>query len=169
MLYADAKVWLPEDLLLKADKITMATAVELRVPFLDHKLVEFAATLPLSMKIRNGRGKWILRQAMSGVLPNGILARPKKGFPSPAKSWLRLELRDFVNDTVLARGSACRRFFRQNAVESVVHRHQSGETNGYQDVWSLVIFEHWYKHFIEQSRPLKADRAVAAELLSTRR
>src|SRR3989442_855141 len=79
MLYADLKVWLPENLLLKADKMTMATAVELRVPFLDHKLVEFTATLRDSLKIRDGKGKWILRRLMGNELPPSILNRPKKG------------------------------------------------------------------------------------------
>src|SRR4029079_15904580 len=92
MLYVDAKIWLPEDLLLKADKMTMATAVELRVPFLDHKLVEFTATLADSLKIRNHNGKWILRQSMGKVLPPEIIHRTKKGFPSPAAAWFRHEL-----------------------------------------------------------------------------
>src|SRR5207253_4644790 len=98
MLYADMKVWLPENLLLKADKMTMATAVELRVPFLDHKLVEYIAGLPDHAKVSQNQGKWILRQSMSTVIPPSILHRPKKGFPMPATAWLRTELRDFVRD-----------------------------------------------------------------------
>ena len=152
MLYADAKVWLPENLLLKADKMTMATGVELRVPFLDHKLVEFAASLPDSMKIRGKDGKWILRRSMENILPASILHRPKQGFPSPTASWLRFELRDFVADTVLRSGSACRDYFRPRALESVVHRHWKQNTGGYQDVWSLVVFEEWHRRFMVQDR-----------------
>ncbi|MBI4475295.1 MAG: asparagine synthase (glutamine-hydrolyzing) [Acidobacteria bacterium] len=148
MLYADAKVWLPENLLLKADKMTMATAVELRVPFLDHKLVEFSASLPDIFKIREGKGKWILRQSMGTQLPPSVLHRAKKGFPSPAGAWLRFELRDFVRDTLLARGAACRQFFDAKATEGVIARHEAGKSDGFQDVWSLVVLEHWYQRFI---------------------
>jgi len=161
MLYADARVWLPENLLLKADKMTMATGVELRVPFLDHKLVEFAATLPDSMKIRGGSGKWLLRNAMGNELPPAILNRTKKGFPSPTASWLRLELRDFVRDTLLASGSASTTFFSRQAVEEVVKRHEEKKAPGYQEVWSLMVFELWHRQFILQ--PEHRHKACAYE------
>src|SRR5258708_9664613 len=83
MMYLDTKVWLPDDILLKADKMTMANALELRVPFLDHKLVEFAAALPGKLKLNGSEGKHLLRQAMKQVLPQPILQRPKRGFPTP--------------------------------------------------------------------------------------
>src|SRR5262249_34208773 len=153
MLYADAKVWLPEDLLLKADKMTMATAVELRVPFLDHKLVEYAAGLPDKLKVRDSQGKWILRQAMGTVLPLSILHRTKKGFPMPAQAWFRYELRDFVRDTLLARDSACMEFFDQQAIQQIVNMQEQGRLTGYQEVWSLLVFEFWYKQFIQESVP----------------
>jgi asparagine synthase (glutamine-hydrolysing) len=153
MLYADAKVWLPEDLLLKADKMTMATAVELRVPFLDHKLVEFTATLPDTLKVRNGEGKWILRNAMGNVLPPSILHRTKKGFPSPAAAWFRTELRGFVRETLLSNDSACRKFFDPQAVEGIVSLQEKGKFSGFQEVWSLLVFEFWHKQFIEGRVP----------------
>jgi asparagine synthase (glutamine-hydrolysing) len=153
MLYADAKVWLPEDLLLKADKMTMATAVELRVPFLDHKLVEYAAGLPDNLKVRDSQGKWILRQAMGTVLPPSILHRTKKGFPMPAQAWFRYELRDFVRDTLLARDSACLEFFDQEAIKQIVNMQEQGRLTGYQEVWSLLVFEFWHKQFIRESVP----------------
>ncbi len=152
MLYVDAKIWLPEDLLLKADKMTMATAVELRVPFLDHKLVEFTATLPESLKIRHGKGKWILRHSMGSVLPPSILHRPKKGFSMPATSLLRSELKDFVHDALLSRDSACREFFNPQAVEATVARQEQGKLSGYQTVWSLLVFELWHRQFIQESK-----------------
>jgi asparagine synthase (glutamine-hydrolysing) len=151
MLYADAKVWLPEDLLLKADKMTMATAVELRVPFLDHKLVEYIAALPDSVKVRGGQGKWILRQAMGTVLPHSILHRRKKGFPIPAGAWFRFQLRDFVRDTLLARDSACREFFDPQAIEQIVSLQETGRLNGFQEVWSLLLFESWHKRFVRET------------------
>ena len=153
MLYADAKVWLPEDLLLKADKMTMATAVELRVPFLDHKLVEYAAGLPDRMKVRQNQGKWILRQAMGTVLPPSILHRRKKGFPMPAEAWFRYELRDFVRDSLLTRDSACMEFFNRQAIEHIVNMQEQGRLPGYQEVWSLLVFEFWHKQFMRDFVP----------------
>src|SRR5215471_18045640 len=111
MLYVDAKVWLPEDLLLKADKMTMATGVELRVPFLDHKLVEHISALPDAAKVREQQGKWILRQTIGTEIPPSILHRTKKGFPMPAGAWFRTHLREFVRDTLLGHESACSRYF----------------------------------------------------------
>jgi len=164
MLYADAKVWLPEDLLLKADKMTMATAVELRVPFLDHKLVEFIATLPDNMKVRDGLGKWLLRQAVGNAVPPSILNRSKKGFPMPAETWFRYELRDFVRDTLLARNAACHEFFDRQAVEEIVSLQERGRFSGYQEVWSLLVFEFWHKQFIQDFGSAHAADGSVVEL-----
>ena len=151
MLYTDQKVWLPENLLLKADKMTMAAAVELRVPFLDHKLVEFTATLRDSLKIRDGKGKWILRRVMGNEVPPSILNRPKKGFSIPTASWLRFEMRDFIRDTLLAANSACSTYFERKAVSDVIDRHDRGKFSGFQEVWSLIVFEQWHRQFMEAS------------------
>jgi asparagine synthase (glutamine-hydrolysing) len=168
MLYVDAKIWLPEDLLLKADKMTMATAVELRVPFLDHKLVEYIAGLPDDMKVRQHQGKWILRQVMADELPRSILDRTKKGFPIPADSWLRFELRDFVRDTLLARHSACKQFFDPQAVEEIVSLQEKGKYSGYQEVWSLLVFEFWHKQFIEEFVPAQTTEESTTDLFAGR-
>ena len=161
MLYVDAKVWLPEDLLLKADKMTMATAVELRVPFLDHKLVEYLASSPDNAKVRGNQGKWILRQSMGTAIPPSILHRTKKGFPMPASAWFRTELREFVRDTLLSRSSACREYFSPQAIEGIVCRQEEGKFSGYQEIWSLIVFESWHKHFIETSEPAGPSRECA--------
>jgi asparagine synthase (glutamine-hydrolysing) len=143
--------------------MTMATAVELRVPFLDHKLVEYIATLPDNLKVRGGQGKWILRQMMGNVLPPSILHRAKKGFPSPAAAWFRFELRDFVRDTLLARHSACREFFSPQAIEEIVGRQGRGKISGFQEVWSLLVFEFWHKHFIEEFVPAHVSETSPVE------
>lgn len=156
MLYVDTKVWLPEDLLLKADKMTMATAVELRVPFLDHKLVEYLAAAPDTAKVRGNQGKWMLRQAMGSVLPPSILNRSKKGFPMPAGAWFRTDLRDFVRDTLLSSDAACRQYFNGQAIEEIVRRQEEGKISGYQEVWSLIVFENWHKYFIDEFAPAAA-------------
>jgi asparagine synthase (glutamine-hydrolysing) len=161
MLYVDAKVWLPEDLLLKADKMTMATAVELRVPFLDHKLVEHIAALPDDAKVRGQEGKWILRQTIGTEIPPSILQRSKKGFPMPAGAWFRTHLREFVRDTLLGHDSACGRYFDRQAIEDIVDLQEKGKFSGYQEVWSLVVFDQWHKQFIEECDTADASHTTA--------
>jgi asparagine synthase (glutamine-hydrolysing) len=153
MLYVDSKVWLPDDLLLKADKMTMANALELRVPFLDHKLVEFAAQLPASAKLAGGIGKALLRRIMKGVLPDSILHRAKKGFPVPTMGWLRGPLKEFTRETLLASDSACLRHFPPQVLREIVEQHESG-TDRQQELWTLLVFEHWHRAFVApQARP----------------
>jgi asparagine synthase (glutamine-hydrolysing) len=157
MLYVDAKVWLPDDLLIKADKMTMANGLELRVPFLDHKLVEFAASLPNSSKIQGKGGKTLLRSAMRGVLPDAIIDRPKKGFPVPIGSWLRTTLRQFTHDHLLARESACSRYFDRDETARLVREHEQAGLDRSQEIWTLLVFEFWHRHFIENHpRPAAA-------------
>jgi asparagine synthase (glutamine-hydrolysing) len=156
MLYVDAKVWLPDDLLIKADKMTMANSLELRVPFLDHKLVEFAATLPNASKIQGKGGKTLLRSAMRGILPDTIIDRPKKGFPIPIGSWLRSSLRQFTRDHLLARDSACSRYVDRDETARLVEEHQQGVADRSQEIWTLLVFEFWHRHFID-NHPRPAD------------
>jgi len=144
--------------------MTMATAVELRVPFLDHKLLEYVAGLPDSMKVRGNQGKWILRKVMGNVLPPSILHRTKKGFPNPAASWLRHDLRELVRDTLLARTSACGQFFDPQAIEQIVNLHERGKFSEYQEVWSLLVFECWHKQFIGELVPAHAFQQSAIEV-----
>src|SRR5205085_5001583 len=107
LLYADTKTYLHE-LLMKQDQMSMAASIESRVPFLDHKLVEFTARMPPEMKIRGGTTKWILREAMRGILPAEILNRPKMGFPVPVGQWLRGEFKDVVDEYVLGKRTLAR-------------------------------------------------------------
>jgi asparagine synthase (glutamine-hydrolysing) len=148
MLYQDLKIWLPDNLLMKADKMTMATGLELRVPFLDHRLVEFAFTLPQTLKIQNGQGKLLLRRAMADVLPENILTRPKQGFPVPTEFWLRSQLRDLVRDSLLGQDSACRQFFSLPALKEIIAENEAKVAWRHQDIWTLLVFEFWYRIFI---------------------
>jgi asparagine synthase (glutamine-hydrolysing) len=148
MLYVDTKVWLPDDLLLKADKMTMANGLELRVPFLDHKLVEFAASVPDASKLTRTNGKKLLREAMHGVLPPAILERPKKGFPLPLASWLRGPLRQFARDHLLDPASACNSYVDRAEVKRIVEQHEQGRTDRSQEIWSLLVFHFWHSSFI---------------------
>src|SRR5262249_19108717 len=150
MLYVDTKVWLPDDLLIKADKMTMATGLELRVPFLDHKLVEFAATLPDGLKLGRQGGKALLRQAMRHVLPPAILGRSKKGFPTPIASWLRSPLRVFAREALLDPDSGCSQYLDRRALRQIVEDNEQGRVDRCQEVWTLLIFEFWHRLFIDR-------------------
>jgi asparagine synthase (glutamine-hydrolysing) len=151
MLYVDTRIWLPDDLLLKADKMTMANAIELRVPFLDHRMVEFAATLPAASKLHKGTGKALLRRTMAYDLPPTILKRPKKGFPNPLAPWLKTELRSMVHDALLSRGSAVRDFMNMETVRKVVEQHEQGRFDRSQEIWTLLVFEFWHRVFMNRS------------------
>jgi asparagine synthase (glutamine-hydrolysing) len=151
MLYADTRIWLPDDLLLKADKMTMGNAIELRVPFLDHRMVEYAATLPAASKLDKGIGKVLLRQSMANDLPPAILNRPKKGFPVPISPWLKTELRSMVHDALLSRGSAVRDYMNAKTVEKVVRQHELGPIDRSQEIWTLLVFEYWHRVFMNRT------------------
>lgn len=148
MLYVDAKTWLPDELLVKADRMTMASSQELRVPFLDHRLVELTASLPQRLKVANGEGKVLLRRAMAGTVPRPILDRGKRGFPVPTVPMLR-RLQGFTRDLLLDPGSACRGWFDAGALERLLNEHQSGRRQRDQEIWSLLVLEMWHAVFLD--------------------
>ena len=160
MLYLDSNVWLPDDLLMKADKMTMATAVELRVPLLDHKLVEFAWSLPDHFKLRNGEGKYLLRRAVRGRIPDAILDRPKKGFATPTAAWLRRTLAPLLRDALLdGRALGVGRFHRP-VIERLLGEHQAGQDRS-PELWSLLCRELWHAR-LRDVAPL-AEESLRAE------
>jgi asparagine synthase (glutamine-hydrolysing) len=148
MLYVDTKTWLPDDLLIKADRMTMANSVELRVPFLDHKLLEFAARLPGNQKIRGFQMKYLLKKALANHVPVEILRRRKEGFPNPSASWLAHDLRDMVADILLDSKSVARGYFRRSAVEELIKRN-SLSVRYTPEVFSLVVLELWHRTFVD--------------------
>jgi asparagine synthase (glutamine-hydrolysing) len=155
LLYVDAKIYLHE-LLMKQDQMSMAASIESRVPFLDHKLVEFSYRLPENMKLRNGwTTKYVLRQAMSGILPSDILHRSKMGFPVPLGRWFRGGYRHIVNEYLLSQRTIGRGIFNPDAVRSLVARHQQGENHS-QRIWSLMSLEIWMRCFLDGERPLSS-------------
>jgi asparagine synthase (glutamine-hydrolysing) len=159
MLYLDTKTWLPDDLLVKADKITMANSLELRVPLLDHAVLEFAASLPPEYKIRNGQTKRALKAVFSKVLPEQILTRKKAGFPVPYDSWLRSKFRDGVLDILLSDRALSRGYFRKNAIQGLLFSHQrSGKYP--KEVFSLLVLELWHQSFIDQNQVGSERRCV---------
>lgn len=149
MLYVDTKTSLPDDLLLKADKMTMANSIELRVPLLDHKLLEFAATLPENFKVRGFTTKYIMKRALRHRVPAEILHRKKAGFPVPYESWLRTELRDWTLGILLDRETLSRGYFNRECIESIIK--QDAQTGRYsKEILSLVSLELWHRAFLDR-------------------
>jgi asparagine synthase (glutamine-hydrolysing) len=148
LLYVDAKTYLHE-LLMKQDQMSMAASLESRVPFLDHRLVEFTARLPERMKLRRMTTKYVLRRGMKGVLPEPILKRPKMGFPVPVGAWFRGAYRSVIDDYALGERSRDRGVFDPAFVGALVAEHQSGARDHSQRLWSLVNFEMWARQFID--------------------
>ncbi|MBI5584177.1 MAG: asparagine synthase (glutamine-hydrolyzing) [Deltaproteobacteria bacterium] len=146
MLYVDTKSWLPDDLLVKADKMTMATSVELRVPWLDFQVLEFAAALPQEFKVSGWKTKRILKAALQDVVPPEIIHRKKTGLPVPYERWLRSELRDFVHDTLLGRESRLYDYFHRPAVQRLLERYQAGEGLA-KEVFCLIVLQLWFGQF----------------------
>jgi asparagine synthase (glutamine-hydrolysing) len=146
LLYVDIKTYLHE-LLMKQDQMSMAASVESRVPFLDYKLVELSAKMPTKMKIRGGETKWILREAMKGILPDEIINRPKMGFPVPLENWLRIEFTDYVDEYILSERVLQRGIFNADFVRALVARHRAGEDHT-RRLFFLINFEMWHRQFI---------------------
>jgi asparagine synthase (glutamine-hydrolysing) len=148
LLYADTKTYLHE-LLMKQDQMSMAASIESRVPFLDHKLVEYTARLPERMKLRGWTTKYILRRSMEGVLPREILRRRKMGFPVPVGAWFRGQYRSVIDEYVLSERTLERGLFDPAFVRNLVEQHQAGAENHSERLWSLVNFEIWQRRFID--------------------
>ncbi len=149
LLYADMKTYLVE-LLMKQDQMSMAASVESRVPFLDHKLVEFAVSLPDSWKLSGLTTKRVLREAMKGVLPPSILNRPKMGFPVPLRSWLRGDWNTVAADVLLDARSRQRGVIDPVGVEALLRDHAAARVDATDRIWSLLNLELWFRTFIDK-------------------
>jgi asparagine synthase (glutamine-hydrolysing) len=167
MSYVDMTTWLPDDLLIKADRMSMATSLELRVPFLDHKVVEFAARLPLDLKIRGGVNKYLLKRFIGKDLPPEIVNRPKAGFPVPKKAWFRGDLAGFAREALLASDRAARHFFPAVELERLLAVHQRRDCSD--QIYALLVFNEWHRAFMSASasagtNPLPATKVVSSAL-----
>jgi len=144
-LWFDQSYYLPDDILTKTDRMSMAHSLEVRPPFLDHRIVEFAATLPASLKIRGSRQKFLLKELMKGKLPPSVLSRKKVGFDIPAHEWLRGPLRSMLVETVTAGAREHAGLFHPAAIDAVMQRHLAKRANlGYQ-LWGLLVLFLWMK------------------------
>lgn len=150
MLYVDTKTWLPDDLLIKADKMTMANSIELRVPLLDHKILEFAASLPPGLKVRGFVTKYIAKRALASRVPREIVRRKKSGFPVPYALWLRRDLERWVRSILLEKRTVERDLFHKAAVEQLLFANlRTGRFS--KEVFSLLILELWHRRFIDHA------------------
>ncbi|HET8654093.1 MAG TPA: asparagine synthase (glutamine-hydrolyzing) [Longimicrobiaceae bacterium] len=156
--YQELQLRLPELLLMRVDKITMSTSIEARVPFLDHRLVEFTAHVPSAMKIRGGRTKHILKHAVRDLLPADVIDRKKQGFSAPVKEWFRGELAGYARRSILESRLRERDLFDYDVVSNMLEMHRTGRRNYDTLLWSLVNLSQWYDGWIA-SEP---ERALAA-------
>jgi asparagine synthase (glutamine-hydrolysing) len=142
MTLVDIMTYLPGDILTKVDRTTMATSLEARVPLLDHALVEFAASLPSALKMRDGTGKWLLRRAIAGLVPSRVLEKPKKGFSLPLGRWFREDLRHRVSGLLHA-DARIHEYVDRTAIRRLATEHLSGRRDQSGIIWRFLMLELW--------------------------
>jgi asparagine synthase (glutamine-hydrolysing) len=164
---ADQSYYLPDDILYKTDRMSMAHSLEVRPPFLDHRIVEFAASLPEGFKIRGITQKLILKELMRHKLPRMVTKRPKVGFDIPAHDWFRGALRSLLLDTVTTAAVKATGIFDWRAIQGLIRDHMERRINAGYHLWGLLTLFLWMKRWGIESRPwpeaapLKADRVLA--------
>ena len=144
--YLDAGIYLPDDILVKVDRMSMAHSLEVRVPLLDNYVADFVATLPPDLRLHRLTKKYLLRRALEGLLPPQILQRGKRGFNVPVARWLRGELRDLVSDYLSPTAVRRQDYFDPAVVDDIVRRHQSGRADYSRNLWGLLMFCLWSEH-----------------------
>jgi asparagine synthase (glutamine-hydrolysing) len=147
--YLDLKTWLPGDILTKVDRASMAHALEVRVPLLDHPLVEWLASLPPTFKLQGREGKYLFKKALEPYLPADTLYRPKMGFSVPLAAWFRGPLKERVRHAVLGAGLADSGIFDRSFLQRLVDQHQSGVRDHSVPLWSLLMFEAFQRNVLD--------------------
>jgi asparagine synthase (glutamine-hydrolysing) len=166
MMLTDLSHYLPDDILVKLDRASMANGLEARVPLLDHRVVEFAWRLPLRFKIRNGTGKWILRKILYDYVPRNLLDRPKMGFAAPINRWLRGPLRPWAEELLSESRLAKDGLLNPDPIRAHWRRHLSGERNGQDFLWNVLVFQDWLRHNASARTHRDLPTAVAAAAAS---
>jgi asparagine synthase (glutamine-hydrolysing) len=147
--YIDFKTYLVDDILVKVDRASMANSLEVRVPLLDHHLVELVARMPSNLKLKGRESKYILKKLAADFLPAEVLKRPKMGFSMPVKEWLRGELRPVVEDCLLGSRFKDRGLFETKFVGQLWKRHQSGFCDFSRPLWALLMFDLWARNYLD--------------------
>lgn len=160
--YADIKRYLADDILFKVDRMSMATSLEARGPFLDYTLVEFAAKVPPALRLRGMDGKYLLKYAMRGILPDEILHRPKLGFNIPYKNWLRTDLRDLMGDALAPDRLQRQGIFQVATVQRLVDEHLGGSRDHAHRLWPLLMFQLWADRYLSPSAAVVGQTFLSA-------
>lgn len=147
MQFLDINFYMAEDILTKVDRASMAVSLEVRAPFLDPRVAEFAASAPLGLKLKGNKGKYILKRAVEGLLPKGILDRPKKGFGIPIAAWLNGRLRDQMHDLLEPKRLRRQGIFDPVQVERLIREHHEGTASNHKQLWTLFVFQLWMDNF----------------------
>ncbi len=147
ILYFDQTSWLPDNLLERGDRMTMAASIEARMPFMDHELAAYVSSLPDNFRVRGRQTKWILREAMKRLLPAAILKRPKVGFRVPVNEWFRGPMRDYLYDHLIGENSLTLHYYRKDVLERVLNEHVNGRQNHEKLLWALLGLELWHREY----------------------
>jgi asparagine synthase (glutamine-hydrolysing) len=145
----DQNFYLPDCLMVKTDIASMANSLEVRCPFLDHNLVEFAATIPSRLKRDSSGGKLILKRAVKDLIPNEIMQKSKTGFTIPLSKWFRTTLTPLLKDTLLDEMSERRGLFKQAGLKKMIYEHIDGRRDWSNRLWALLFLELWFREFID--------------------
>jgi asparagine synthase (glutamine-hydrolysing) len=148
ILYFDQRSWLPDNLLERGDRMTMAASLEARMPFLDHELAAFVSSLPDRCRVRGMQTKWILRDGMKQLLPRAILSRPKIGFRVPVNEWFQGSMRDYLYDHLRGSYSLTREYYNKKELDTILDEHVLGRQNHEKTLWCLLNLELWHRCFI---------------------
>jgi len=150
LLYVDLKTWLANDILVKVDRMSMANSLEVRSPLLDHKVIEFAATVAPDLKYRGATSKYLLKRYLEPKLPAELIHRRKQGFEIPLGQWLRTDLRDLGEELLLSRVARGRGYVRADHVRRMWEHHQRKLRNHSAQLWALMVLELWHRTFVDQ-------------------
>ncbi len=157
MMRLDLGSYLPEDLLVKSDRASMAASLEVRIPFLAYPLVEFALSLPTSLKLKNGTTKYLPKKAFASMLPENILRRPKKGFGIPVAKWINADFRPIVDELLDETFLERQGIFNAQYVRELVRQHRHGQADRRKELWTLLMFQRWYQAVLVPSPSVRSD------------
>jgi asparagine synthase (glutamine-hydrolysing) len=148
MQFLDINFYMAEDILTKVDRAAMAVSLETRAPFLDPRVAEFAASVPLEYKLKGNKGKYILKEAVKDMIPAAIINRPKKGFGIPIAEWLKGRLNPLLHEMLSPMRLRDQGLFNSTYVETLISEHENGRASRHKELWTLLVFQLWFDNFL---------------------